>query len=261
MPHAIKLQEKYADLGLHVLLVEVQNHGRDEIVPFMAQAWVGKVPMGILGSSAPFNLPGNSIPKTGLVGVDGTLVWSGNGSDGVEKVLDEQLQRLHQIKPLEGPLKALSKDLNARNFGKAVTAARTQAEKGATDKVKSDAQELINHLTKTVDTRLAMAKRMTNAGRPYKAKLLLQQLAKQVNGDKDWSATVAAQIKDIEGSSKDDLAADKVVTEAEDMMKEKAGRAGAANKLADMLKKSPSVKVAKYAEELKKAAESKSALR
>jgi hypothetical protein len=262
VPHAIKLQEKLSDQGLHVLLVEVQGHKKDEIVPFMAQAWSGKVPMGVLGDNSPFNLPGDSIPKTGLIGVDGTLVWTGNGGAGCEKILDEQLQKLHQIRAFDPALKGITKDLNARNFGKAVTSARAIVEKPPTPKAKEDAQALVDHLTKTVDARFAAAKRLSDRGRIANAKAQLQKLAKQTAGDKDWSAKVAEALKGYDDASlKDDLAADKMVIEAESMGTERKGRDGAALKLGEMLKKYPNAKVAKYAQELKGAFESKSALR
>lgn len=262
MPHAIKLQEKYGAQGLHVLLVEVQGHKRDEIVPFMAQAWSGQVPMGVLGDSSPFNLPGDGIPKTGLIGVDGTLVWSGNGGNGVEKILEEQLGKLHQIRAFDPALKGLTKDLNARNLGKAAMAARALAEKGASAKAKEDAQALADHLAKTFEIRLASAKRLSGQGRVVKAKTAFQLLGKQVAGEKDWAATVAAELKALDDPArKDDLAADKMVIEAESMGTERKGRDGAALKLGEMLKKYPSARVGKYADELKKAYESKSAMR
>lgn len=261
VPHAIKMQEKYADQGLHVLLVEVQNHSREEIVPFMAQYWSGRVPMGVLGTNAPFQLPGDTIPKAGLIGVDGTLIWTGSGGEGCEKVLEEQLSKLHQIKDLSGPLKPLAKDLNARNFGKVVASARAISAKPGNDKAKAEADALVEHITKTVENRFAMAKRLADAGRAQKSVNLLKQISKQVAGDKDWTDRAAGQIKDIETNAKDDLAIDKIVIEAEDMMREKSGRAAAAGKLADMLKKNGSAKVYKYAEELKRAAEAKNVLK
>ncbi|MFN0206567.1 MAG: hypothetical protein ACKVS6_09685 [Planctomycetota bacterium] len=261
MPHAIKLRAKYADQGLHVLLVESQGHKRDEVVPFMSQYWSGIVPMGVLGTNSPFSLPGNTLPKAGLVGVDGTLVWSGDGSNGCEKILEEQLSKMHQVVPLEGPLKPLAKDLNARNLGKAAVAARVIVEKGANDKAKTDAGTLVAHLTKTVDNRVGMAKRLLAAGRPLKAKLALQKLAKEVKDDKAWAERIAAEIKEIDGGSKDDLAADKKVMEAEEMAAERKGRDGAITKLAEVIKKNSSSKIVTYAEELKKALESKSAAR
>lgn len=262
MPHAIKLREKYADQGLHVLLVESQAHKRDEVVPFMAQYWSGKVPMGVLGTNSPFSLPGNTLPKAGLVGVDGKLVWMGDGSNGCEKILEEQLSKLHQVVPLEGPLKSIAKDLNARNLGKAVASARGIIEKAPNDKAKSDAEALVAHLTKTVDARSGMAKRLLTSGRPLKAKLAFQKLAKEVKDDKDWAARIAAEIKEIDGASyKDDLAADKKVIEAEEMATEKKGRDGAITKLAEVVKKNSSAKIATYAEELKKALEDKKAVR
>lgn len=253
--------DKYESQGLHVLLVELQDHKRDEIVPFMAQAWTGKVPMGVLGAGSPFRLAGNGLPQTALVGVDGSIVWTLDGGGSCEKNIEEQLAKMHQVKPLDGALKGVTKDLNSRNFGKVVTAARGIAEKGPNDKAKESAASLVEQLTKTVDARFAMSKRMVDAGRPQKALNLLKQLSKQVAGDKDWTDKVAAQVKEIESGSKDDLAADKVVTESEELMKDKGGRVTAATKLADVLKKYPSVKVAKLAEDLKKAAESKGALR
>jgi hypothetical protein len=261
VPHAIKLQEKFKDQGLHVLLVEVQGHKRDEIVPFMAQAWAGRVPLGVLGAGSPFSLPGDGIPKTGLVGVDGTLVWMGNGGSGVEKVLEEQLQKLHQVKPLDPALKGVVKDLNARNFGKALTTARGVAEKGNA-KAKESAEALVAHLERTVETRLAAARRLAGAGRLYKAKIALQVLAKQVNGNKELVEKVNAEIKPLDDpSNKDEMAADKAVADAESLGTERSGREGAAGKLGEMLKKYPNVKVAKVAAELKEAYESKKALR
>lgn len=257
VPHAIKMLEKYGDQGLHVLLVESQNHSREEIVPFMAQYWTGRVPMGVLGTNAPFQLPGNTLPKAALIGVDGTIVWTGSGGEGCEKVLEEQLAKLHQLKPLEGPLKGLTKDLNARNFGKVMTAARNAVAKPANDKVKESAETLVNHLTKTVESRMAIAKRLAEAGRPQKALNLMKTVSKQVAGDKEWSDSCAAMVKELEAASKDDLAADKIVTEAEDLGRDKAGRAAAAAKLADVSKKFGSAKVVKYAEELKLAYETK----
>lgn len=261
MPHAIKLQEKLKDQGLHVLLVEVQGHKREEIVPFMAQAWGGRVPLGVLGAGSPFNLPGDGIPKTGLVGVDGTLVWMGNGGSGVEKVLDEQFQKLHQVKPLDPALKGLVKDLNARNFGKALTTARGVVEKGS-PKAKESAEALIAHLTKTIERRAASAKRLNDAGRLYKSKGALTLLAKQVNGDKDWSEKIDAQLKALDDpANKDAITADKLVADAEALGTERSGRPSAATMLGEMLKKYPDVKVARLAAELKTAYESKNALR
>lgn len=257
MPHAIKTLEKYESLGLHVLLVESQAHKRDETVAFMSQYWNGRVPMGVLGTGSPFSTGGSGLPQTALVSVDGTLIWTLDGGGSAEKLIEEQLQKLHQLKPLEGPLKALSKDLNARNFGKAVTAARAAVAKPANDKVKESAETLVEHLTKTVATRIASAKRLQDAGRPQKALLLLKQLSKQVAGDKEWTDEVAAKIKEIESGAKDELAADKIVMEAEDLVREKAGRAAASAKLGDLLKKNPSLKIAKYATELKQAVDTK----
>ena len=225
---------------------------------FMSQYWNARVPMGVLGDNSPFNLPGDGIPKTGIIGVDGTLVWMGNGGDGSEKIIDAELQKLHQIRAFDAALKPLTKDLNARNFGKAVTAARAIAEKGATPKAKEDAQALVDHLNKTVMARLAAAKRVADKGRPTKAKTQLQQLAKQVAGDKDWSAKVAEALKGLEDASlKDELAADKLVMEAEGLGINRKERDGAIAKLTDLQKKYPNAKVGKYATELKTALETK----
>lgn len=261
MPHAIKTLDKYNGQGLHILLVESQGHTRDEIVPFMTHIWNGKVPMGVLGTSSPFNAPGNGLPATALVGVDGSIVWIGNGGAGCEKVLDEQLGKLHQVKPLEGPLKSLAKDLNARNFGKAIGVARAAAEKPANDKVKDSATGMVEHLTKVVDARFAMAKRLTEAGRAKKAQDLLKQLSKQVAGDKDWTARAAEALKSLEADHKDEIALDKIVCDAEDLLKDKGTRPDAAKKLGDVVKKASGSKLGKYAEELKKAAENKPSLR
>lgn len=261
MPHAIKLQEKFKDQGLHVLLVEVQGHNREQIMPFMAQAWSGRVPLGVLGAGSPFNLPGDGIPKTGLVGVDGTLVWMGNGGAGCEKVLEEQLQKLHQVKPLDSALKGVVKDLNARAFGKALTTARSVAEKG-NDKAKESAASLVAHLEKTIAVRLAAAGRLTAAGRVAKAKAALQALAKQVAGDKTSAEKVDEALKALSSpSNKDEAAADALVCEAETLGTERSGRQAAIAKLTTVVQKYPNAKVAKAAEELKSAYETKLDLR
>lgn len=262
MPHAIKLGQKYGDRGLHVVLVEIAAP-REKVVPFSVQAFPGSTALGLLGPNAPFTLPGDTIPKTALVGVDGKIVWSLDGGGSVEKVIEAELAKLHQVRPLEGPLKPLAKDLAARAFGKAVTSAREIAAKAAEgSKAKSDAEALADHVAKSVSSRFARAARLVAAGRLAKAKKDLALLAKHVAGDAGWTARAAEELKRLDAPDvAQELAADALVMAGEDLLKDRKSRAAAAAKFAEVAKKHPGAKVAKLAAELKAAAEAKDALR
>ncbi len=264
MPHANKLFEKYGDKGLHVLLVESQAHPREIVVPFMLQSFPGHGAVGVLGQDAPFQVPGNGLPKTALVGVDGTLVWvNDTGGGSLDKAIEAELEKLHQPVKLGRALQGVAKQLKTRAFGKAAAAARKVLEKaGEESDERSEADAVLAHLDRTVAARLAAAARVAAQGRPLKARSMLESLAKQVAGDGDWTARVAKEIAAL-GSAEleQDRAADKLVLEAEDLLSSRRGRDAGADKLGDVLKKYPDVKVAAYAKEMQAAALDKNALR
>lgn len=263
MPHAKKLHDQFGAQGLHVLLVESQAHKREETLAFTLQAFPGHGAQGVLGADSPFSVEGAGLPKTALVGVDGKVAWISDKGGSLEKILEDQLSRLHQVNgELDKSLKSVTKDLNTRALGKAVTTARAAAAKAADgSKAKADAEALVAHLEKSVERRMAMAERLLKAGRAAKARAALVNLQKQVAGDKDWTQKVTDEIGSIDQDHKDDLAADKLVMAAEDLMRDKKGRQAGVDKLAEVTKKFSGAKVAKLAEQLSKAAQDKSVMR
>jgi len=264
VPGAIKLAKDYGDRGLHVLLVEVQNHKREEVVPFLLQAFPGAPAVqGVLATNAPFQLPGEALPKAALVGVDGTIVWTLDESGSVEKQIQQELARLHQPKKLDSALKPLAKDLSARNFGKAASAARAIAAKSADgSSAKASAAELVQQLEKTVAAKMAQADRLVRVGRVAKAKALLTTLGTQVAGDKELADRVAGAMSAVGSDDRgNDLEADRLLVAAEDLLRDRKGRDAAVQKLAELQAKHPDAKVVALAAELQKGLAAKDVLR
>lgn len=97
MPSAIKHDHEMSAKGLVTILVESQGSDQENLEAFLWKTFPDSSCFTCVGTFVP--LPESSgLPHGGLIGVDGTLLWSGNpvavSSRVIEDLLDQELTKV-----------------------------------------------------------------------------------------------------------------------------------------------------------------------
>lgn len=157
LPSVQKLWEDKKDKGLHVFLVYVQGHSREEVEKFLGDRGITvPVPHGESDFSNYRNTGWSGIPFAYVIGPDSKVVWEGRS--GYEGVIDKELARIKY--PGLGKLEVAAGLERAANFfvrkdyAKARDEAAKMKERKADDEaVVADADFIINRVDETA-TRL-----------------------------------------------------------------------------------------------------------
>lgn len=185
MPTSVKLQESLGD-DVQVLFVESQNTPKDVWEAFAwKMKWMGNAAMWSI--ERPVDVAGNTLPKVAVIGIDGTVLMSGNPGDLGKKLEETVLAEVKKAKQAPaGTPKELEKAWSSFAKGD-VAGAVAECDKLASDGAKEAREVFVKRTTQRVDR----VKAMITQGQISAAEKLLGTLEKSVKGNDELTAKTA----------------------------------------------------------------------
>jgi hypothetical protein len=242
--HSGKLDRELGPKGLVVILMESQGSKLDELPAWFLRVIPTNRARVAASTSPPIQASANGIPRSALIGVDGTLLIEGlTGSIGqkLEKMLQAELDK---IKTGWGG-SATAKKARAALYGKGSPAAAKQVLAEATDKENAELEEIAKEIDVFVKSRRKSIDYLITEGRWVEAQEAATALAKGVKGMAEVEADVATTLQTFETpEGKKELALDKKTTPAIRALEEKKLKPADAAALRALVKGSEDTKVA-----------------
>jgi hypothetical protein len=218
VPSAIRKDEKLAAKGLVSILVEAQGADDAKLEHFLWKTFPDNACFASVGVHVPIP-PSDGIPHGAVIGVDGTLLWSGNPLDASKKI-DELIDaELDKVKKGWGS-SSEAKKVRAALYGKgdldgaaAIVAAMAEGEERTA-------------LQTEVEKRYAVLKKAIPAlqqqGRWQAALDAAKELLKAVASKPEWAEEVGKLVAEFDtDAAKAELAADKKMAAVEKQLRGK----------------------------------------
>lgn len=251
MPSAIRHDAELSKKGLVTILVEVQGANESLLEHFLWKNFPDNRCFSSTGVQVPLP-PSDGIPHAGLIGVDGSLLWSGNPLGDSKQVADLIESELVKVKKGWGDT-AEARKVRASLYGKgdiASAAALVAALPEGEERTMLQAE---------VDARYASAKQaittLQEQGRWLDAQAATKELAKKVASKPEWAAEVTEIAATFDSDAgKAELAADKKLEKVVKMLRDKKLDA-APKALQAVLKNASETKVGARAQRTLKALE------
>ena len=239
MPSAIKHDHELSKSGLVSILVEVQGANENELAAFLWKTFPGNDCFACTSTFVP-NPEAPGIPNACVIGVDGTLLWSGNPLSDTKKIDELIAAELVKVKKGWGA-SAGARKVSASLYGKRDLAAALAA---VEELPEGDER---TQLQKEVDARFASAKKsienLKSQGYFLKAEEQSKELARSVGQRAPWVTEVQPMVAEFDGEAlKAEVALDKKLDKIQDQLRGKKGD-GAPKALAALLKNEGSSKV------------------
>jgi hypothetical protein len=247
VPHAIKQQIEKGKDGLVTILQEGQGLAQEEYYSFMMQKFPKNVCI-LTSAGLSTDPPSQTIPHGAVIGVDGTVLWTGKPNSTVDKIVDEELKKIKvgwgkapEIKKVRSLL--YSKGLLAE-AQKAVEAAQ-----GVKDDAKADLEAVKAEILVRYEVRKKSVTALLAEGRIVEAQKNALLLQKDVKGKAEWEAEVNPLVEAFKTPENDkELKADQALLKLVAGLGEKAPNAENATAFKNFIKKNEGTKAAKRAE-------------
>ncbi len=196
MPQAIKHDLEMRDRGLVVILPECQGADLETLPAFLWKMFPTMEARVSIERGTPVTR-GNGLPASALIGVDGTLLWSGHPSSGAKQI--DELTEV-ELKKMSTGWGATPEAKKARQqlYGK-----RNLAEaKKQIDALADDNNEKVGlqqELATAFTWRKKAVQHLRDEGRLAEAKTMATALKKTASGVADWDAEVATLVAAFDG--------------------------------------------------------------
>ncbi len=158
-------------------------------------------PVGIDPSgSVSRSYPGRGIPRSFLVGADGTVVWEGHPLNLTSAIVEEQLQKvwLFKLRDVVPALAEAKKAYEALAFGKAHKSAKAALDKKeVSEEVAADARYIVEEVEKTANDTLALVDKLVAQHQYAMAVAKLEEMAKRFEG-MDFQKTALDKKQELE---------------------------------------------------------------
>lgn len=200
MPHAIKMQEKFGKDGFIALLLESQGLDATDIPGFMWKRFPTNKTWLSTSADQPFPSGSNGLPHAALIGVDGTMLWTGNPNGAPKKLEDMVEAELKKAKTGWG--KGAAKKARGLLYGKNafVDAAKVVAD--AMPTVKDDEKEDLEAVGREIEIRREAFKKapkvLMEDARFIEGVKAAENYAKWVKGNTEWENDAKAIALDFE---------------------------------------------------------------
>lgn len=246
MPSAIKHDHEFAAKGLVTILVECQGADQNGLEAFLWKTWPENQCFSCVNVNVPLP-PSRGIPHAGVLGVDGTLLWSGNPLGDAKKVEELIAAELDKVKKGWGDTPN-QKKVRAALFGK-----DNLASAAALVAALPDGEER-TMLQAEIDARYAVKKRaiatLQEQGNWLGAQSAAKDLLKSVGSQATWVAEVQPLVAQFDAEeNKAEMAAAKKLDKVVQSLRTKKGD-GAPKALEALLKDAGSTKVGARAQQL-----------
>lgn len=246
VPNAIRHDHEFADKGLVTILVECQGADAKKLEAFLWQHWPDNQCFACVNVGVPLpHSPG--IPFSGVIGVDGTLLWAGSPVVESKKMDDLIAAELDKVKKGWGAT-PVQKKVRAALFGKdnlagaaALVAALPEGEERTL-------------LQAEVDARYAVKKRaiatLQEQGDWLGAQNAAKHLLKSIGSQASWVAEVQPLVAQFDTEeNKAEMAAAKKLDKIVQSLRAKKGD-GAPKALEALVKEAGSTKAGERAQRL-----------
>ncbi|MEQ1633239.1 MAG: hypothetical protein ABL997_12755 [Planctomycetota bacterium] len=232
MPSAIKHDHELKKSGLVSILVEVQGANENELAAFLWKTFPGNDCFACTSTFVPIP-EAAGIPNACVIGVDGTLLWSGNPLGDTKKIDELIAAELVKVKKGWGAT-ATARKVRAMLYGKMDLASALLAVEALPE------GEERTQLKAEVDARYASAKKAVENLKSHGFYLAAQEQAKQLvaaTGQRaQWATEVQTMATEFESEAiKAELALEKKLDKVIKQLRDKKDE-GAQKALASLLK-------------------------
>lgn len=197
MPGVQGLWNKYEGKGLHIFMVERQNHSEDEIQKLYTSKGL-TFPQVIEGNMGGF--PGvGTIPYAYVIGVDGTVIWEGNKGYGA--VIDEEIKKIKYLglgkNEVAPGLEKAATNYATGNYAAAREEAVKQKEKAASEAAVADAEYIINKIDALVAAKRKQVEDAKAIRHYHTAVRILEELSGKAFKGLEASDKAAEDLKEL----------------------------------------------------------------
>lgn len=192
MPRAIELDREYGPKGLVVILVEVQGTPAEELPAFLLRNFGDTRTRVAPGGAVPIAASGNGIPRSALIGVDGTLLIEGyTGAIGqkIDRLIAAEVAKVQRGWGNDPEIRRARALLYGK--GALVEASRLAAALLARDPQHQEAGAVAAEVRREYAARRRAVQALCDGGHYLRAKTDLEALTRGVEGDAEWQAEVA----------------------------------------------------------------------
>jgi len=196
--HLVEFHEKYGPQGFAILAIS--NEPKSTLEKFVESRKV-TYRVGVDdGGDVWGTYTGSGVPRSWLIGPDGSILWKGHPGSLQESMLVEQLKNVQDTK-LRDVVPALASakgDVEKKKLGDAWgKAQKVLANEKAPEADKADAQYIADMITKRAEAALAAVEQKVSAHQFPQAIQKLKEIAAQFKGT-EWEKTANDRKKAIE---------------------------------------------------------------